>query len=117
MHTYSISLIAARLFVGGALLSCFPLPAVGAEQKSISRVKLMPNRPEPYVMRDWQKVARDYDSIVFDYSAQGQFLPLIRPDRRHVNYPGSLLRWSRTSVRSPLSTNGREVKRSTAWPQ
>ena len=59
-----------------------------AQQLSIRRVHSMPNRPQPYLMRDWQKVARDYDALVFDYQAKGRFLPLIKPDLRHENYPG-----------------------------
>lgn len=64
------------------------LGTLSAQQLPIRRVQSMPNQPQPYLMRDWQKVARDYDALVFDYDAKGRFLPLIKPDLRHVNYPG-----------------------------
>lgn len=57
-------------------------------QQSIDRVKLMPNLPEPYEMRDWRKVAQDYDAFVFDFNAKGKFLPVIAWDGHRVNYHG-----------------------------
>lgn len=39
-------------------------------------------------MRDWAQVARQYDKLVFDFTARGKFLPLIKLDKRHQNYPG-----------------------------
>ena len=46
-------------------------------QKTIERVEMMPNMPSPYKMRDWNKVARDYDALVFDFEKKGDHLPLI----------------------------------------
>ena len=53
-----------RIFI----LIIFVLSAVTglAEQKTIDRVEKMPNMPSPYEMRDWKKVAGDYDAFVFD---------------------------------------------------
>jgi hypothetical protein len=51
--------------------------ALAVEQISIERVEKMPNMPSPYKMRDWKKVARDYDAFVFDFEKKGDHLPLI----------------------------------------
>lgn len=58
-----------------------------AGQIQIPRVELMPNHPEPYHLRDWKQVARDYDAFVFDFNRTGQHLPLIWWDTTHRNYP------------------------------
>lgn len=49
-----------------------------AGQIAIPRIEQMPNFPQPYQMRDWNQVARDYDALVFDFDREGQFLPVIR---------------------------------------
>lgn len=51
----------------------------------IRKVQQMPNLPQPYSMRDWRKVALDYDRLVFDFHAQGDFLPLPWMDDSHIN--------------------------------
>lgn len=54
-------------------------------KNKISRVEQMPNLPEPFQMRDWTQVSRDYDDLVFDFQAQGDFLPLPWADRSRIN--------------------------------
>jgi hypothetical protein len=44
----------------------------------------MSNIPQPFRMRDWKRVARDYDALVFDRDARGRFLPLIWEDCTHT---------------------------------
>jgi hypothetical protein len=61
---------------------------VDAQQISIPRVDLMPDLPQPYLMRDWKQVAWGYDSIVFDQNLTGQYLPLVFFRPTSVNYPG-----------------------------
>ena len=61
--------------VGWACLSTF----AHAQLPSVDR---MPDLPHPYELRDWKKVARDFDSRVFDPEAQGQHLPLLWWDSR-----------------------------------
>lgn len=51
----------------------------------IHQVSKMPNLPQPYQMRDWKKVALDYDRLVFDFEAEGDFLPLPWLDKSHIN--------------------------------
>ena len=45
-------------------------------QLSIPRIDLMPNLPTPLLIRDWNAVAINYDSYVFDMNKTGQYLPL-----------------------------------------
>ncbi len=58
-----------------------------AQQTNIERIEIMPSFPQPYLMRDWEKVALGYDSLVFDLQASGDYLPLIWKDNGGVNYP------------------------------
>ncbi len=58
-----------------------------SQQITIPRVNLMPDFPQPYHMRNWKKVALGYDSLVFNFHASGQYLPLIRWNTSPVNYP------------------------------
>jgi hypothetical protein len=54
-------------------------------QKDIAAVELMPNLPEPFKLVDWREKARAYDQFVFDFKAQGEFLPLVWLDDSHIN--------------------------------
>ena len=47
-------------------------------QLSISRIDQMPDLPLPLQIRDWNAVALDYDSFVFDVNKTGTYLPLSR---------------------------------------
>lgn len=47
-------------------------------QLTISRIGLMPDIPSPLLIRDWKKVAQDYDSFIFDINKAGTYLPLSR---------------------------------------
>jgi hypothetical protein len=58
-----------------------------AQQTTIPRIEQMPNIPQPYAMRDWKSVAKGYDSLVFNYNASGQYLPLSSLYFSTVNYP------------------------------
>ncbi|MBT3201342.1 MAG: hypothetical protein HN350_15685 [Phycisphaerales bacterium] len=59
-------------------LSLCSYAAADRAQISIKRVEAMPDFPEPYVMRDWDKVAADFDALLFDTRKKGPHLPLIR---------------------------------------
>ncbi len=54
-------------------------------QLPIAAVDLMPSLPQPYRMLDWRAKARAYDRLAFDWSARGQFLPLIWLDESRIN--------------------------------
>jgi hypothetical protein len=61
------------------LFICFAFQAqTQPGQLSISRIDQMPDSPVPMLIRDWKKVAKDYDSFVFNLSKTGQNLPLSR---------------------------------------
>ncbi|OGU36067.1 MAG: hypothetical protein A2058_04990 [Ignavibacteria bacterium GWA2_36_19] len=66
----------------------FSFTITNAQQISINRIEQMPNIPSPYEMRDWEKVAKGYDSLVFDINRTGQYLPLIWINNNSINYPG-----------------------------
>lgn len=64
------------------------LGANNAQQKTVARIDQMPDKPSPYLMRDWKKVTKDYDNFVFDISKTGTYLPLSRiSGNAGVNYP------------------------------
>jgi hypothetical protein len=46
-------------------------------QSTIPRVERMPNLPQPFAMRDWPQVTRDYLDFVFDFEQRGEHLPLV----------------------------------------
>lgn len=69
------------------LLISFLTP-LQAQQISISRIDEMPDLPQPYLMRDWNRVAQLYDSTVFNQNWQGEYLPVIFFREQSVNYPG-----------------------------
>jgi len=64
-----------------------PAAPQGVPQAKLQRIELMPDLPRPYAMRDWKKVARDYDALVFDFDAKGQYLPLVWWDDTKHNLP------------------------------
>lgn len=81
-----------RMMIAGRLRLCILAiimiaPTLVAQQISVPRIDLMPNRPAPYLMRDWKAVAREYDSLVFDFNRTGTYLPLVWRNTNPVNYP------------------------------
>lgn len=62
-------------------------PVLLAQQLSIPRIDQMPDFPQPYLMRDWKAIATAYDSLVYNESASGEFLPLIETFNQTLNYP------------------------------
>lgn len=58
-----------------------------AQQIVIPRIEVMPDFPQPYEMRNWQRVAHAYDSLVFDEFLSGEYLPLIEITDQTINYP------------------------------
>jgi hypothetical protein len=61
--------------------------AAAAEQVEIPRVSRMPDTPEPYRLKDWKKLARNYDRFVFDPAIKGEHLPLLWWDDTKRNFP------------------------------
>ena len=68
----------AHLNIGVVLLASIAVScACIAQQISIARIDLMPNKPSPYSMRNWKRVAVGYDSLVFNQNLTGTYLPLV----------------------------------------
>jgi hypothetical protein len=59
---------------------------VNSQQLNISRIELMPNKPAPYLMRNWKNTALGYDTLVYNYNLVGQYLPLITDYSNTINY-------------------------------
>ncbi len=79
--------IVTCLVTSGALFQC---AAAEASHVAISRVDGMPNLPQPFAMRDWAQVTRDYVSFVFDFEQRGEHLPLVAwldKNRTMVSFP------------------------------
>jgi hypothetical protein len=80
-----------------------------AQQLSIPRVDLMPDLPQPYLMRDWKAVAQLYDSMVFDLQLEGQYLPLVFFRQQSFNYPDDPSFGLHTSVGTTYPTSGEAI--------
>ncbi|MDH7559539.1 MAG: FlgD immunoglobulin-like domain containing protein [bacterium] len=94
--------ILAGVVAGRLLMGVVP---VASQQIDIPRIELIPNQPTPYQMRNWKQVALGYDSLVFDLTRTGQYLPLTWTYSSTVNYPehGSFGLHSYVGTRSPRS--------------
>ncbi len=64
-----------------------PLNEVLSQQISISRIEQMPNSPSSFEIPDWKNVAIEYDSLVYNLNAAGEYLPLIFIITNTINYP------------------------------
>jgi hypothetical protein len=71
-------------FALAILLCSANLPA---QQIAIPRIDQMPDRPSPYLMRDWKEAARGYDSLILNFNLTGAYLPLVWLNTSTVNYP------------------------------
>lgn len=54
-------------------------------QQAIERISLMADFPQPYKMLDWNQLAKDFDSLVYDFSAEGEYWPMIWLDNSRKN--------------------------------
>jgi hypothetical protein len=54
-------------------------------QKRINLVQEMPAMPEPFLMKDWRAETLAYDKFVFDFTKQGEYLPVGWWDLTHNN--------------------------------
>ncbi len=80
-----------------------------AQQTDIPRISSMPDFPEPYLMRDWKEVAHGYDSLVFDISVSGQYLPVLFFRNESVNYPGHPSFGLHTAIGTNYPTSGEAI--------
>jgi Concanavalin A-like lectin/glucanases superfamily len=70
-------------------LSLLPYTWAQPGQLVVPRINMMPAEPSPYLMRDWAKVAKQYDAFVYDTNKSGQYLPLAKIFTGGINYPQS----------------------------
>jgi len=68
-------------------LFCFSESIAQQGQIAISRIDLMPDQPTPYNIRDWKKVALQYDSFIYNKDLTGQYLPIVSYTSNGINYP------------------------------
>ena len=94
------------LFCLSSLVFCPARTQTG--QVAVSRIETMPNLPSPYNLRNWKKVARQYDSFVYDVNKTGQYLPLVNTGAVGLNYPQNKTIIMRTYV-GTNSPNGSEA--------
>lgn len=67
-----------RLLLNFATLLFTLAVAAQTGQLNIPRIGLMPDLPQPLQIRNWKTVAFDYDSLAFDLTKTGQYLPFSR---------------------------------------
>ncbi|MFA3784100.1 LamG-like jellyroll fold domain-containing protein [Melioribacteraceae bacterium 4301-Me] len=91
-----------------AMLFCWFLNAY-PQQIAIPRIEQMPNIPSPYLMRDWKKVAIGYDSLIYNFNATGDFLPLLYFNNNTVNYSSQQSFGLHTYVGTYSPTNGEAI--------
>lgn len=84
-------------------------PTANAQQISINRIEIMPDFPNPYVMRNWEEVTKGYDSLVFNTQLTGDYLPLLFFRNNTVNYPGDISFGLHTVVGTSSPTNGEAI--------
>jgi len=85
------------------------LSGARAQQINLNRVEQMPNLPSPYEMRDWKQVARGYDSLVFDLTKTGTYLPLVWINNSTTNYPAHSSFGLHTVVGTPYPDNAEAI--------
>lgn len=80
----------ALIVIAGAcrtVTESIPKSAEAITQIAIPRVEEMPNKPMPYMMKDWKMTALDFDKYAYDFNEKGPFLPLIWMDTMKRNFP------------------------------
>ncbi len=87
----------------------FPGVRATAQQVHIVAIDTMPNFPQPYHMRDWRKVTIGYDSLVFNSSLSGEYLPLVTNPGVSNNYPSDPTFGLYTVVGPTASTGNAEA--------
>ena len=73
----AVCFTAALLFVGSYRLC---VRADAGREFALAPIDTLPNAPSTYSMRDWRQTATDFDTLAFNTTATGQYLPLVRID-------------------------------------
>ena len=77
--------------MGLAVVSCKSTEVKLVDQKPISRVEEMPDMPQPFKIIDFQRVALNFDSIVYNFSETGEYWPLVWIDSSQKNFPQNVV--------------------------
>jgi hypothetical protein len=67
-------------------ISCKESQNTPVKQQSIARVEKMADLPQPLQVIDFQKLARRFDSTVYDFNASGKFWPMVWKDSSNKNF-------------------------------
>ena len=81
----SILILGVVLFIS----ACTNVDQKPFKQITISRVESMPNHPQPYKMLDWYEKTINFDKLIFDWEATGDYRPFIWLDDAQRNIPQS----------------------------
>ena len=80
-----------KITIWGQIISfifLFSIQQTFSQQITIPRIELMPDIPPSFVLKDWKKVALDYDDFIFNLNSVGDHLPLANINNSAgVNYP------------------------------
>ncbi len=79
------------LLIGLGFYSCKTEPSKfiiehPVDQLHLSRIDSMPNLPKPFKIIDFNQMAKDYDSLVYDPNQTGKYWPLIWKDNSRKNF-------------------------------
>jgi len=79
-----------KLFIK-AILPCFLFVNLSIDaqvkQQPIPRIDQMADVPKPFEIIDYNKLALDFDKVVFDFNAKGKFWPMVWIDKSQKNFP------------------------------
>lgn len=82
---------------------------IHAQQIAIPRIDMMPDMPQPYLMRNWKQVAQGYDSLVFNKDLSGEYFPFLFIRTNTVNYPEYLSFGLHTAVGTSNPNSGEAI--------
>lgn len=89
MKINDISKIVSAIALGGVIVTMNSCKeeylGEPVKQKSINRIDLMPNMPQPYKMLDWKQKAIDFDKYAFDENTRVFGNPIIWYDNSRRN--------------------------------
>lgn len=109
MKTSSLNINFFKSSINALLILLFAVNILKAQQIDLTRIDQMPDLPSPYLMRDWEEVTIGYDEFVFDFNADGEYLPLLFFRNNTVNYPGDISFGLHTVVGTTSPTSGEAI--------
>ena len=83
-----MNIIFKTIFICLLFTSCKePDDGIPVKQQNLQRVDQMPDLPQPLQIIDYQKLALNFDSTVYDFNATGKFWPMVWKDSSNKNFP------------------------------